>query len=350
MVAASCMSVAMAAEFPEVVPGHAIEFPRDEGSHPLFRTEWWYVTASVEDEQQRPLGLQITFFRYRPGTHEDNPSRFAPRQLLFAHAAISDAQRGSLLHDQKAARAGFGLVEAGEGRVDVRIDDWSLEQAGDRYSARIVGGEFAMELEFVATQPPMLQGVAGFSQKAPDPAFASYYYSLPQLRVTGTLRMAGERRVVNGSAWFDHEWMTRSLHEEALGWDWLGLNLDDGGALMVQRIRRTDGSEFWAGATWRASPDERGATRSYGPDEIEWQPGRRWRSPRTGIEYPVEWQVRLGDRTLLVRPTMDDQENDTRESTGTIYYEGAVRVFDEGGKPLGRGYLELTGYGEKLRL
>jgi predicted secreted hydrolase len=46
---------------------------------------------------------------------------------------------------------------------------------------------------------------------------------------------------------------------------------------------------------------------------------------------------------------MDDQENDTRLSTGAIYWEGAVTV-SEANKPAGRGYLELTGYGEKLKL
>jgi predicted secreted hydrolase len=46
---------------------------------------------------------------------------------------------------------------------------------------------------------------------------------------------------------------------------------------------------------------------------------------------------------------MDDQENDTRLTTGAIYWEGAVRALAHG-KLIGRGYLELTGYGEKLRL
>ena len=337
---------ALPAELPTVRPGVTLRFPQDEGSHPLFRTEWWYVTASVFDEQDRELGLQITFFRYRPATQEDNPSQFAPHQLFFAHAAVSDPERGTLVHEQKAARGGFGLVAAAEGGVDVRIDAWSMRHSGDRYRATIDGRELALDLEFAATQPPLLQGDHGFSQKAPDPAYASYYYSLPQLRVSGTVSVGGQRRTVRGTAWFDHEWMDRSLHERAQGWDWLGLNLDDGGALMVQRIRGVDGNEFWAGATWRTGQ----VVRAYRPDEIDWQPTRRWRSGRTGIEYPVEWRIRVGERTIVLMPLMDDQENDARDSTGTIYYEGAVRAFDEQGKPLGRGYLELTGYGQRLRL
>jgi len=46
---------------------------------------------------------------------------------------------------------------------------------------------------------------------------------------------------------------------------------------------------------------------------------------------------------------MDDQENDARLSTGAIYWEGAVRAL-EGRQLVGRGYLELTGHRERLRL
>jgi predicted secreted hydrolase len=63
----------------------------------------------------------------------------------------------------------------------------------------------------------------------------------------------------------------------------------------------------------------------------------------------VEWTVRAGGREIMLRPLFDDQENDTRLSTGAIYWEGAVRAFDAAGL-VGRGYLELTGYGERLRL
>jgi predicted secreted hydrolase len=46
---------------------------------------------------------------------------------------------------------------------------------------------------------------------------------------------------------------------------------------------------------------------------------------------------------------MDDQELDARASTGTIYWEGAVRAL-RAGREAGRGYLELTGYWNPLRL
>lgn len=335
------------AEFPNVVPGYSIELPRDEGSHPQFRTEWWYLTGWVESESGEPFGFQVTFFRNRPGIDEDNPSRFVARQVLFAHAAVSDQRQGALMRGEKSARAGFGLAEAAEGSLAVKIEDWSLRQNGERYLAVASTNEFTLQLECVRTQPPLLNGTSGFSQKGPQPQFASYYYSLPQLQTTGRIAIGAREHRVRGVAWFDHEWSSGMFDERARGWDWVGLNLDNGGALMVQRIRDVDGRQYWGGATLResGSPD-----RSYAPDEIAWSPQRRWRSSRTGVTYPVEWQITVGERTILLRPLLDDQENDARASTGTLYWEGAVRAFDERGRAIGRGYLELTGYGERLRL
>ena len=309
LLVASAAPSAGDAVYPAVTPGYTIELPRDEGSHPLFRTEWWYLTGWVETDSGEPLGFQVTFFRNRPGIDEDNPSRFVARQVLFAHAAISDARHGALMRGEKSARAGFGLAEAAEGALAVKIDDWSLRREGDRYVAVAATSEFALELECIGTQAPLLNGKNGFSQKGPQPQFASYYYSLPQLRTTGRIAIGGQEHRVRGVAWFDHEWSSSMFDATARGWDWIGLNLDDGGAVMVQRMRNDAGQQYWGGATLRESgrPD-----RGYTPDEIVWSPSRRWRSPRTGVTYPVEWQIVVGGRTIVLRPLMDDQENDAR--------------------------------------
>jgi predicted secreted hydrolase len=333
--------------YPSVEPGYQIQFPRDEGSHPLFKTEWWYVTGWVEGPSGSPLGFQLTFFRSRTGIDDDNPSRFALRQVLFAHLAISDPKRGSLLHHEKSARAGFGLAEAAEGSLQVFIDDWQLRREGDGYIAVAKADDLQLDLKLQPKAPPLLQGEQGFSQKGPNPSSASYYYSLPQLAVTGRVAIDGKDQSVRGVAWFDHEWSGAIVDERAQGWDWVGLNLDDGGALMMFQMRGAQQTELWAAAKWRAAGSSDGV--SYKPEAVEWKPVRYWRSSRTGVRYPIEWQVTVGDRTITLQPLMDDQENDARGSTGTIYWEGAVRAF-EGDRPIGRGYLELTGYAGKMRL
>src|SRR6266700_3217929 len=323
---------ALAAEdYPQVRPGVALQFPRDHGSHPRFRNEWWYITGWLRTSGGGELGVQITFFRNRPRVAEEISSRFAPRQLLFAHAA----------------RAGFGLAEGAEGRTDVAIGDWSLKQTDGGYAAEIAARDFRYALRFEAKQPPLLQGERGFSRKGPGPAQASYYYSLPHLSVSGSVVIEGSEREVSGEAWLDHEWSSEPLAEEAVGWDWIGINLADGGALMAFRMRAKDsGGSFWAGGAVRSAD---GRVRILKPGEVRFEPLRRWRSPRTGAEYPVSVRVQAGALTLELEPLMDDQELDARASTGTVYWEGAMRA-GQGEKALGRGYLELTGYWRPLKL
>ena len=294
---------ALAQDDAPVKPGVELQFPRDQGSHPQFRTEWWYLTAWVKDARGGDLGIQITFFRNRPRVAEDNPSRFAPRQLLFAHAALADANTGTLLHDQRAARAGFGLAEAQQGRTDVAIDDWSLRQTAGGYSASIAAREFEYALDFKVTQPVLLQGERGLSRKGPLPAQASYYYSQPQLAVSGSITVKGERREVSGQAWLDHEWSSQYLAPQARGWDWIGLNLAGGGALMAFRIRDGSGGTLWAGGALRAAD---GRLRVLAPGEVKFEVLRRWRSPRTQTEYPVALRVQAGELEFELAPMMDD--------------------------------------------
>src|SRR6266516_2408618 len=203
-------------EYPPVRQGVALQFPRDHGSHPQFRSEWWYVTAWLKAAGGKELGVQITFFRNRPRVAEDLASRFAPRHLLFAHAALADPATAGLLHDQRAARAGFGLARAEEGRTEVAIEDWSLKQTGSEYAAEVAARDFRYSLRFDAKQAVLLQGERGFSRKGPNPAQASYYYSLPHLAVTGSVVIGGRRLEVSGEAVLDHEWSSEALAEEAV--------------------------------------------------------------------------------------------------------------------------------------
>jgi len=328
-----------------VVPGRQLRFPNDEGSHPEFRIEWWYVTGWLET-QARPVGFQVTFFRTRTAGAAGNPSRFAPRHLLIAHAALADPENGRLLSAQRVARTGFELAQARTGRTDVWIDDWRLQQDDTNYLCSLAGEDFRFTLRFTRTQAPLLHGEGGYSRKGPRPASASYYYTHPQLAVGGSIASRSMTGPVRGVAWFDHEWSTAPMDEKAVGWDWIGINLDDGGSVMAFRMRGRDGPDHWAGATVR---DSNGETRSFHAAFVQWRALRHWRSPRTGGHYPVSFEVRIGDLVLMVDPMMDDQENDARGSAGTIYWEGAVTAL-QAGRRVGRGYLELTGYVRPLRL
>jgi predicted secreted hydrolase len=340
------LAAAAQVSYAPVTPGRVLRFPEDLGSHPAFRTEWWYVTGWLTADDGAPLGFQITFFRTKPDIAADNPSAFAPRQLMIAHCALSDPKRGRLWQDQRIRRAGFGLAGADEGNTHAWVEGWSLQRQDGKYIAKIAAEDFAFDLTLTDTESPLINGAGGFSRKGPGEGAASYYYSLPNMRVAGSISRQGSSAKVSGEAWFDHEWSSEYLDAQAAGWDWIGIDLQGGAALMAFQIRGLDGKPRWAGGSLRSAD---GSTQILRPEEIEFLPLRLWTSPRSGIRYPVEWTVRAGTREFKLSPLFDDQENDTRLSTGAIYWEGAVRAY-EGAAQIGRGYLELTGYGERLRL
>ncbi len=344
-----------AVEFPSVTP-RPLVFPRDHGAHPDYRIEWWYLTGWLQNsnppppgESQgggalSPIGFQVTFFRTRTTVDPDNPSRFAAHQLVIAHAAIAQPARGHLLHDQRIAREGFGLVYAATDDIDVALEHWSLKRraADGAYAGSIAAREFALRFTARPTQPLLLQGNAGYSRKGPRPGQASYYYSQPQLAVDAELTLDAHTQRLAGRAWLDHEWSSTLLDPDAAGWDWIGMNLDGGGALTAFRIRRKgDGAPLWAYASLRANGDV--PVQTFAPDAVRFETLSRWESPRTRGVYAVAQRITVGQRMFDTQPLFPDQELDSRASTGAVYWEGASTLLEEG-RTAGRGYLELTGY------
>jgi len=341
-----------------------LRFPQDLGSHPDTAIEWWYVTGALQ-AQQRLFGFQLTFFRSRVPVTQTMTSAFAARQLIFAHAAVTDVAGKRLLHDQRIARssgaATVDLAHASTTDTDVALQDWSLVRRQGHYQAQVKGSNFGFSLQLTQTQPMLLQGDQGWSRKGPQAAQASFYYSLPQLQVSGELTLAGQTLAVQGRAWLDHEWSQSLMHPDAVGWDWIGMNLTDGSALTAFRLRTSSGEALWAGGSWRAQ----GAVQAvvFTAQDVTFEAERFWKSAASGTTYPVEWTVTVpsvagggggvvaaGIRRFTVRAVIDAQELDSRSSTGAIYWEGLSDLLDDQGRRVGRGYLEMTGYASPLKL
>jgi predicted secreted hydrolase len=347
LLVAQCCQAA-APKMAPVVPGRPLIFPADFGAHPEFKTEWWYVTGWLDTAGGKPLGFQVTFFRSRTDADDANPSAFAPKQLILAHAALSDPAFGKLVHDQRSAREGFGLSYAKSRITDLKLDDWRMRRGDDGvYTVSIKSKELTLELRLAPGGPVLPQGERGFSQKGPKPESASYYYSEPQLKVSG---LAGRRgaapAAVTGTAWLDHEWSSEALDPGGEGWDWIGANLDDGSALMAFQSRIIPVGILWAHAALR---DASGKVTQFLPGQVSFTPQARWKSPRTNAVYPVATTLVTGAASWSIKPLQDDQELDARRSTGAVYWEGAVTISRDG-LPVGRGYLEMTGYDRPMKL
>jgi predicted secreted hydrolase len=190
-----------------------------------------------------------------------------------------------------------------------------------------------------------LHGDAGLSQKGPEAGNASYYYSLVGLETTGSLTARGRTVTVSGLSWMDHEFGTSALSANAVGWDWISLQLENGVALMLAQIRTVDGGsigEFAGTLVMADGSQERITNEDFTLEVLD-----EWTSPATGITYPARWRLTAPAYELDVEitPLMNDQEM----KVAYVYWEGAANaVGSMAGAPVaGRGYVELTGYGNR---
>jgi predicted secreted hydrolase len=344
--------VFVAAEWKIAEPGWKYEFPRDHHAHPEFKTEWWYFTGNLFDQEGQRFGYELTFFRQgiRPaGERDPNASRFIVDDLKFAHFAVTDVHGRQFRYEQKMNRGAFG--EAGFDDPGPRlawIENWSLTAKGDdAFELTASGAAGILHLDLRSTRPPIVHGENGVSVKTAGGGSASHYYSIPRLETTGTLAGNGSARTVRGESWFDHEWSSSQLGNGQVGWDWVCLQWEDGAALMLYRMRLENGGvDSSSSGTWIA-PD--GTTTHLKAADFQMTPTSVWKGSATEAKYPIEWRIVLPTQRadFTIKAALEDQELKLGPIT---YWEGAIDAAGtRDGRPIkGRGYLELTGYAGKL--
>ena len=363
-----CITAAPASEEPTALhkfdialPGYEFSFPQDHGAHENFQTEWWYYSGQVHSSTGQTYGYQLTFFRRglmnSTRMQQVNPSQWTISHLYFAHFSLSDITNHNFRYAEKVSRAGLGKAGAETNHLSVWIDGWNARVDGQIHylSAQLRSSESGralaeIDFELVPDSPPVIHGIGGVSKKGMQSGQASHYYSIPRLRTHGQLTVNKTLYQVEGTSWFDHEFGTNQLGQNQIGWDWFGLQLDDGSELMLYQLRRTNGTTDPASSGSLISPS--GQKFHIASDEFSLRPLSTWTSLTSHAVYPINWHITLPRHriTLTVVPYLNAQELVTKESTRITYWEGAVRVHGQkADKPIhGRGYLEMTGYAEPL--
>jgi predicted secreted hydrolase len=334
--------------FARATAPRAFVFPQDHGSHPEYRTEWWYFTGNLATEGGRHFGFELTFFRYAlapPSIRHAGSSAWRTEQIWMAHFALTDTANGRFLARERLTRGALGLAGAEAEPLHVWVEDWSA--TGDGANGELALGldarddGMALALSLVASAAPVAQGDRGLDAKGAGAGNASYYYSVPRLDAQGSITIEGESFAVAGLAWLDREWSTSSLEPGTVGWDWFALQLSDGSNLMFYRLRTTGGeaSPFSGGTLVSAD----GVRTRLTANDVTLEPLDHWTSGATGVRYPVAWRLATkAGVTLDVRPYLEDQELDL----SVRYWEGAVHARGSGpaGPLTAQGYLELAGY------
>jgi len=333
------------------IGGYRFQFPRDHGSHPEFKLEWWYFTGHLRSPDGREFGYELTFFRNGMDRVYSSESSWVVRDLYLAHFAITDVKERKFSYFEKVNRSGPGIAGTTVDGLHAWNENWSARQDGNAVKLTASADDVAIDLNLELGKAPAIHGANGLSQKAEGAGHASHYYSMTRMATKGSIRIRTASLQVIGESWMDHEFGTNQLTDKQAGWDWFGIQLDNGVDVMLYRMRNRDGSidPFSSGTI----VDTNSTTQHLRSSEFDAASARTWTSPASGVGYPLEWTVSVPNRqaTLHITPLLDNQELVTTRSTGIAYWEGAVTVSGTWeGKPVqGRAYVELTGYAERYR-
>lgn len=339
------------------LPGYKFAFPRDHGAHPQYSTEWWYYTGHLRAKNGRRFGYQLTWFRQALTPQlKGRSSKWATRDVVFAHFALTDETNGKFYFTDRISRSAAGIagttVASSTRNARVWLGGWdlrfqnnaqALSARGQSNAQATESAPFALELSQTPLKPLVVHGKNGVSQKAAGLGRASHYYSFTRLKTVGQLKLNGETLNVEGQSWFDHEFGSNQLAKNQIGWDWFALQLNDGRELMLYRMRlRGGGSDPFSSGTLI---EKNGRSTNLSLSDFSFGSLAAWKSAQTNATYPAKWRVQIprAKLDLIVEPTVANQELITTRSTGIAYWEGSVRVL-HGGKTIGQGYVELTGY------
>jgi predicted secreted hydrolase len=335
-----------------------LEFPKDHGAHPGYRTEWWYYTGNLHSESGDLYGFQLTFFRSQispPGAEKawpNPPSAWRTQQIYLAHAAVSDVSGKRYFKAESVSREALTMagVLLRPPETVVYLKNWSARIGPEAQVLNVDTDEFSYKLTLKPVKPPVLHGQAGYSLKGSSPERASCYYSFTRQEVDGQFTIAGKTFAVSGQGWMDHEFSTALLEPGIKGWDWFSVQLSDRTEIMLFLLRADDGGISSVSSGTFVDPE--GKTRTIGKDEFAVTILDTWKSPHSKAVYPSRWRLRVFPYflDLTIFPNLADQEMQTSESTGVTYWEGSVSIKGtKDANPIkGHGYVELTGYAESF--
>jgi predicted secreted hydrolase len=336
------------------LPGRKFSFPADHFSHPNFKTEWWYYTGHLETERGKRYGYQVTFFRFglRDRQKDSKDQRPLFSELYMAHFALSDVTNKKFVFRERINRGYDNKAGAATDRYLVWNEDWKVEGDDKNHRIQVNDRGTDLRLSLKSLKPPVLHGQNGLSQKGEGEGRASYYYSLTRMEAEGTVTISAKKEKVRGVSWMDHEFGSNQLREDQTGWDWFSIQLDNETELMLYALRRKDSSvdPYSSGTLIKAD----GTTKHLALKDFSIKVLERWKSPKSGADYPMKWKVAVPSEEidLEITPVFNDQELITDRSTRVTYWEGAVRISGTARrKPVsGDGYVEMTGYAGKLTL
>ncbi len=335
------IGISSAGEFRDISADYTLTFPQDFYYKDGYRLQWWYFTGHLFGPEAREFGYELTFFvvGVQARTYK---SKFGVNNLYISHFAVTDVSGKKFYNFEKSDTGAYGFAGAADRELKVWVENNELSGSAETMRIRANDVETALDLTLIPRRPVVLNGDKGYSRKSEEsPEFASWYFSYPDMKTSGSLKIGKQTFSVTGRSWFDREISSGKMGSSEKGWDWFAIQLDDGRQVMIYSMRKKDGTvDRYSSGTVVYSD---GSYRHLSVDDFKITALGHYKSGKTGVVYPADWKISIPGEglDLEVTPLVEDQEFVASYSTGNTYWEGTCRV---GGKATGRAYVELTGY------
>ncbi|MER5789967.1 lipocalin-like domain-containing protein [Streptomyces sp. NPDC001980] len=297
-----------------------VHMPADQAAHPNAKQEWWYTVGHIQAGGHK-YGYEVQL------------SRKGITQI-----SITDEASGAYTSEQQVFKPDQFSTSAG--KLDVRMPNASLSGPLDamHLEAELPRHQGTLDLTLKAVGPTLYNNGTGLFPFLDD---TSYYYSLPNLRTTGTLTLDGSARHVTGTSWLDRQWGNwnwDTLHK----WTWMAVRLDNGQVLNLWDMFDNNGEKHWATVL---SPD--GTHRVVSVNPLAPQATHFETSPTTGQRYAGKWTVTIpGLNTELVvtaRPVLQEIQANQPFTPGINEADSSVRGTYQGQPVTGDAYVEQFG-------
>ena len=287
-------------------------------------SEWWYSTGYFSDEENNEYAYQFTLARIRifgirfhviltALTDITNKKHFYGQQIALFNKGITTSNNETtfgkiaLMKYSKNNKSPFGKMD-----LTINAKDYSINFDLDAKKAPV----------WHCDEGLLLMGNTG------DPKDSTYYYSITNLDLTGTLELKGKRHTVKGKAWYDKQGGTYHLAKPVTNWEWFSFRFFDGEEIMLFPFPNTgykDGTYIKKDGQYERLND------------FTYEPLGFIIEPTTGYKFSYGWKFSIPNikgEEYLLKPRVDGQFN-------VAFYELIADIYDKNNDLVGYCIIEL---------
>jgi len=223
--------------YPHTPEGSLISFPVDEGWHPDEAIEWWYIAGHLEGASSGTHYSFMLAYFYYPG------DTFGISYDGFRILNLSNDDTG-VFHSETMVVSSYVDLDTDHLLIDARLlngvtEHWYHKEETDgtlipfEYELSATADLAGITLDATSQKRPLIPGGDGhFDQGATS---YTYYYSLTDILLEGSLSFEESSEEVTGTAWIDRQYGSFNPNKGE-AYEWFYLQLSNGMDLNIWNL------------------------------------------------------------------------------------------------------------------